>query len=105
MTYSINASYYIDSENAAMEMEIRSAVEKAAENYVVWQSSKIGRDIDPSELIRLMKNAGASRVSVSAPVFTDLKRGEYSEAEQTYDAVQIARLTAKTITYGGMSDG
>jgi phage-related baseplate assembly protein len=105
VTYSINASYYIDSENAAMETEIKAAVEKAAENYVVWQSSKIGRDIDPSELIRLMKNAGASRVTVSSPVFTDLKRGDYNETAQTYDAVQIARLTAKTISYGGMSDG
>ena len=88
-----------------METEIKAAVEKAAENYVVWQSSKIGRDIDPSELIRLMKNAGASRVSVSSPVFTDIKRGEYNESAQAYDKVQIARLTAKTITYGGMSDG
>lgn len=103
--YSIDATYYIDAENAARETEIRSEVEKAVEQFVVWQSSRIGRDVDPSELIRLMKNAGASRVSVTSPVYTKLQRGEYNQSSGSYDKMEIAKLNEKTVKYGGMSDG
>lgn len=105
VSYKIDATYYIDAENAARETEIRSAVVEAVEQFVTWQSSKIGRDIDPSELIRLMKNAGASRVTVAFPVYTALQRGEYNAESGVYDKMEIARLSEKTVKYGGLSDG
>lgn len=105
VSYTITASYTIHTDDAARETEIRAAVAAAVDSYAVWQSSRIGRDIDPSELIRRMKNAGASRVSVSSPVYTPLERGDYDAGSSSFDAVQIARLSTKTITYGGLVDG
>ena len=103
--YTLDVTYFIAAESAALEMDIRRRVEDAAAQYVAWQSSRIGRDIDPSELIRLMKNAGASRVAVTSPTYTALKRGKKDEATGLYDPVQIARCIQQSVTYGGLSDG
>ncbi len=103
--YAINVSFYVGAENAALETEIKRKVESAVGEYVKWQSSRIGRDIDPSELVRLMKNAGASRVEITSPLYTKLMRGEFNESVQNYDPVQIAKNTQKAVTYGGLTNG
>lgn len=105
VSYNVTATYYIATDDAARAAEIKSAVAEALDSYTVWQSSKIGRDIDPSELIRRLKNAGAARVAVTAPTYTALKRGDYDAENKKYTAVQIARLGTKSLTYGGLTDG
>ena len=103
--YAIDMTYFISSSNAPREAEIKEKVAAAIEEYIEWQSCRIGRDIDPSELTRLVKNAGAARVSVLSPVYTALQRGEYSEENGDYNAVQIARCIEVSATYGGLTDG
>lgn len=105
VNYSVNTTYYIATEDAARETEIKAAVEAAVDDYIVWQSSRIGRDIDPSELIRRIKNAGAARVTVTVPTYKALTRGEYDEQNQDYSAVQIAKNKSRKVTYGGLTDG
>jgi phage-related baseplate assembly protein len=58
----------------------------------MWQKTKIGRDINPDELVKLVKEAGAKRVVVTSPVFTTIASGE------------VAKLTSQTVTYGGLEN-
>ncbi|KEQ22300.1 baseplate assembly protein [Paenibacillus tyrfis] len=68
--YDIDLTYWIDSANATEATTIQTNVQRAIGAYVSWQKSKIGRDINPSELTRLIMNAGARRVAIVSPTFT-----------------------------------
>ncbi|MCZ8520118.1 MULTISPECIES: baseplate assembly protein [Paenibacillus] len=90
--YSVSYTYWIESSRASEEAAIRQAVEAASEGYTTWQKSKLGRDINPSELIRRAMAAGAYRVDITAPVFQALAKTEK------------AALTAVNVVYGGLMD-
>src|SRR5688572_4680999 len=65
--YDSVATYYIGRSRAKQATEIQDAVEEAYDAYQLWQQSKIGRDINPSELVTRLVNAGAKRVAVTDP--------------------------------------
>lgn len=67
------------------------AVNQAVEDYIVWQRSKMGRDIEPSELIHRIMEAGAKRVE---PAFV----------HQAVANNEIAWNSSKNIIYGGLED-
>lgn len=92
VSYSINLTYYIASDNKAQATAIQNAVNAAVDDYVLWQKSKLGRDINPSELIVRVMAAGAKRVAVTAPAFT-----------ATTDT-QVAICSGKSVTLGGIED-
>ena len=92
VTYNLSLTYYIASDNKAQATAIQNAVNAAIDDYVLWQKSKLGRDINPSELIVRVMAAGAKRVAVTAPVFT-----------ATTDT-QVAICSTKTVTLGGIED-
>ena len=71
---------------------IQSEVAKAVDDFVTWQQSKIGRDINSSELIKRVTTAGAKRVEIKSPVF------------QKIGGTSIAYCTSKNVTYGGVED-
>ncbi len=72
----VSATYYIARSRSKQATEIQAAVTQAYADYILWQCSKIGRDINPSELTTRLVNAGAKRVNVSSPSFTALARDE-----------------------------
>jgi len=90
--YNIDLDYYITKNSSASAKIIQSDVETAIENYITWQSEKMGRDINPSKLISLVMAAGAKRVDVREPVFKNV--------EDTHVAV----LKEKNITNRGIED-
>jgi phage-related baseplate assembly protein len=90
VSYDINLTYYINSADAGNASTIQAAVTSAVSNYVLWQKSKIGRDITPDKLTALIIAAGAKRVVITAPVYTAVAD----------TAVAIASST-QTVTYGG----
>lgn len=90
--YNITLTYYIDSAKSTDAATIQAAVNSAIEEYKLWQRT-IGRDINPSELVRKIMDAGAKRVAVTAPVYTPV------------NAISIAKLDTEAITYGGMEEG
>lgn len=92
VTYNLSLTYYIASDTKAQATAIQNAVNAAVDDYVLWQKSKLGRDINPSELIVRVMAAGAKRVAVTAPVFT-----------ATTDT-QVAVCGTKTVTLGGIED-
>lgn len=90
--YDLNLTYYINTEDISKEQTIIERVNQAIEDYVLWQKSKIGRDINPSILSAYITNAGAKRVEISLPLF------------QKIDSNDIALLKTKSVTYGGIED-
>jgi phage-related baseplate assembly protein len=90
VNYNITATYYISPDKASEVSNITSAVNNAVEEYKKWQGTKIGRDINPDELRKLMFNAGASIVDLTYPAFTILSDTE------------VAKVGITTITYGGL---
>ena len=89
--YSIDMTYYVGSD-AADKLLIQQAVEKAVQQYIIWQHSKIGRDVNPSKLITECVRAGAKRVEVREPVFTPISEG------------QVAQINTSTVIFGGQED-
>ena len=92
VSYNIDVEYYISEDNSSYASTIESAVEDAVDEYVVWQKEQLGRDINPSELIARMVQAGAKRVVVTEPEFTVLAENE------------VAREGDISINLGGLED-
>ena len=90
--YAVKFTYYISRDNQAQAETIRQAVETAAADFQAWQKEKLGRDINPSELIARVVKAGAKRVEVESPVYTKLA------------GTQVAISTGCTEEYGGIED-
>lgn len=90
--FSVDATFYIAQPNresaAAIEREVRAAVD----NFIVWQTSKMGRDINPSQLTKMMMDAGAKRVEVRQPEF------------QSVADIAVGKLQSKTVLNGGLED-
>ena len=92
VTYNISVTYYIGRKDKASATLIQEKVGKAIDAYVEWQGTKIGRDINPSELTKRIVAAGAKRCVISVPAFTQV-------AED-----QLPVLGSKVVNYGGLED-
>ena len=91
--YALNVTYYIDRSKATQSEQLQAAIEASAREWVTWQRSKLGRDLNPSELNHRMMAAGAKRTEITSPAFTVLKASE------------LAVPSIITITFGGLEDG
>ena len=91
MEYTIEATYYIDSTAQAEEADIQVAVEAAVDEYISWQRAALGRHVNPDALVQRMLNAGASRVVITTPEYTEL---------QSYELAVLSGTAS--ITYGGL---
>ncbi|MHC1747427.1 MAG: baseplate J/gp47 family protein [Cellulosilyticaceae bacterium] len=90
--YTINVQYYISRDKVPMGTVIQTQVQKAIDEYIRWQNGKLGRDINPSELMYKIMQAGAKRVSIASPVFAVIKDKE------------IAKVKSVNIQLGGIED-
>lgn len=100
--YKLDVTYYISTDNATKETEIKSAVESAINDWIVWTKSKMGRDINTTELEYRIRAAGGKRAVVREPGYAVVYRGELLNKE--YKPVQVAVCQSSTVTYGGMED-
>ena len=90
--FDIEATYYIPRDKAATTKEIKQAVELATENYTLWQTSKMGRDINPSYFNAMLMESGIKRVDITTAVFTGIPKGS------------VAVLRNCNVTFGGVED-
>lgn len=88
----IDITYYIAASDKAAVSEIQTKVESAVAAYSIWQTEKIGRDINPSHLIKKVMDAGVKRITVKSPSFTIL------------NGSTIAKIGNVTVNYGGVED-
>lgn len=90
--YDVEFTYYIGSSDKSMATTIQADIDTAVSIYNTWQTEKISRDINPSYLIQKVMSAGAKRIDVISPSFTNL------------DETTIAKLGTVNITYGGLEN-
>ena len=81
----IKLTYYVGNGDTS----VKTAVESAVEDYIAWQTEKIGRDINPDKLNTMLFEAGAARVVITEPVYQSIAENE------------IAKVEAVSVTYGG----
>ncbi|WP_100406681.1 baseplate assembly protein [Bacillus solitudinis] len=90
VSYNLDVTYYIRSDDSLTETELKAQIEAAIDEYITWQRSKIGRDVNPSELMARIILAGAKRADVVSPIFATIAENE------------VAVIGTKTVIYGGL---
>lgn len=85
VSYNINVQYYVTNGDTSKTADIMQAVE----DYKVWQSEKIQRDINPDMLRKMMMDAGAAMVEITSPTYVKLNNN------------QVAQLGTSSVTYKG----
>lgn len=91
-SYNVSLTYYINNSDKSSALTIQANVGAAIKDYILWQRKKLGRDINPSELTKLILAAGAKRVEIMEPVFT---------VTQEYE---VAIIDEEKVMYGGLED-
>ncbi|MEY8517173.1 baseplate J/gp47 family protein [Lachnospiraceae bacterium 29-84] len=83
--FEIDLTYYINRNSQASTSIIDRDARAAVEEYIQWQTGKMGRDINPSYLTQLIMAAGVKRVEVRKPIF------------QVVEETHVARIVRDTI--------
>lgn len=76
VNYNLDVTYYVSSDKSGILETIQSRIESAINDYLNWQKNKIGRDINPSKLIRNIIDAGGKRVIINSPDFINIEDNE-----------------------------
>jgi phage-related baseplate assembly protein len=85
--------YWIETERATEAASIIDAVDKAVNRYIAWQKSRLGLDILPDMLHKLIMDCGVKRLEIAEPAFQTLEPNE---------AAQFSG--SKIVTYEGFED-
>lgn len=87
--FSIQLTYYCTREQETQTIQTIEGTGGALEQYIQWQTTALGRDINPDQLRRFIlapeNGVGAVRVEITQPVFTPLRKA------------QVARLSGAPI--------
>lgn len=75
--YEVNVTYYLYKNSEANHEKVTEAVN----NYILWQKTKLGRDINPDKLKGELLAAGVKRTFVTNPQFVELKEHETAVCE------------------------
>lgn len=89
--FEIDVTFYIERNSQASSSIVERDARAAVEDYILWQTGKMGRDINPSYLVQLMMGAGIKRVEVRKP--------EFKVVEETHVA-RIVRDTMQVLNGG-----
>ncbi len=91
VAYSIQLTYWIAASDQKSAKEIQDRVDAAVEDFKLWQR-KLGRDVNPTELIARVREAGAKRVKLTAPQDISVAK------------TQLPKAASTTVNYGGLED-
>ncbi len=90
--YNINLTYYISRNNGNLVNEISIKVNNAIQEYILWQKTSLGKDINPSKLNQMLMETGIKRIDIIEPVFMALE----------YNEVAIGDIVS--INFGGLEN-
>ncbi len=92
--FELDVSFFIGRNEQVSTSIIEQDIKAAVEDYIRWQTGKMGRDINPSYLIQLMMATGVKRVEIRKPIF------------QVVEDTHVARINRNTIRIlnGGVED-
>lgn len=91
--YEIDLTYYINRSDRTKISAINEQVQKAVQEYISWQKKRIGRDINPDQLRRMLVSAGPKRLEIRSPDFRRITRS----------SIAIPKGDA-SVAYGGVED-
>lgn len=89
--YEISLTYWIAKSDQKSVREIQSKVAAAVTDFETWQR-KMGRDVNPTELIARLREAGAKRVRLAEP------------SDIAVEKIELPKATSVTVSYGGLED-
>lgn len=90
--FAVDVTYYIDRNDATAAQVIQTATEAAVNDWVLWQKSKLGRDINVSKLYEVIRAAGAKRAAIVSPAYQKIYKW------------QVAIASSVRIVFGGLED-
>lgn len=93
VSYTAIATYWVSKANATVASIIQNQIEVEFQEYLIWQRSKMGRDVDMSELIARLKSKGASRVAVNSDMFLEIAKNQVA-----------IELPSSELIFGGIAD-
>lgn len=70
ISYDIELRFIISESDSADAVSIIEKVSAAVDEFVIWQKSVLGRDINDTELYYRIRQAGAKRAQIISPTFT-----------------------------------
>lgn len=91
--YEISLVYYINRSDRTRITAINDRVVEAVKDYIAWQKEKIGRDINPDQLRKMLVAAGAKRLEINGPDFRRVSKR----------SIALPKGTVSVI-YGGVED-
>jgi phage-related baseplate assembly protein len=91
--FDVAVRYWIETEKATEATSIIDAVNKAVDQYIAWQKSRLGLDILPDILHKLIMDCGVKRLEISEPAFQILEPNEVAQFSGS-----------KTVIYEGFED-
>ena len=65
--YKLNMDYWVERDNEVLLDTIKANVEAAAADWILWEHSYVGRDLNTDELRKRCLQAGAKRIVVNTP--------------------------------------
>ena len=95
--YNIDFTYYTQTGSGRSAVEIQTAVDNAVREYIRWQDTKLGRDINPDELRERLYHTGIKRIELREPAFTKLQNDSLS-------VPQVGQAGEITVVNGGYED-
>lgn len=80
--YKIDLTYYINKSDRARTSAINDRVQEAVQGYISWQRARIGRDINPDQLRKMLLLAGAKRMEIREPQFSVIEQASIAISEE-----------------------
>ena len=81
--YQINVKYYCTKDDESETIKAIEGDGGAIDQYIAWQSEKLGRDINPDQLRRRIlapsSGTGALRVDITSPALTGLSKSQIAK--------------------------
>ena len=96
VVYGVDLTFYVARRDAVNGLNLQNKVTEAVEAFILWQKSKLGRDINPSKLVEMIKATGVKRVDMDnlAPAYQPLD----------YYQLAVADMGDIKVVYGGLED-
>ncbi|MEX3625826.1 baseplate assembly protein [Viridibacillus arvi] len=92
VNYTPIVEYYLSKDKAPVATAMQAEIQKAFNAYLKWQRSKMGRDVDMSEVIANLRIAGAQRIIVKSEMFIEI------------DKHMVARDLDPVLTFAGIAN-
>lgn len=91
VAYQIDFTWFLES-SSGNQQEVQERIAAAVDDYILWQKTRMGRDVNPQELIRRILEAGAKRLEIVFPAYIKV------------ESHSIALSGFPIIRFGGIED-